>query len=423
MNGLAIRGGNPVRTKSWPRWPKVTNNTEKIIADVLHSGRWAISGSYAGQECFERKFARAFASYNGTRYCVPCTSGSTALTLALRALDIGPDQEVLVPGLTWVACPAAVCEVGAIPILVDIDEASLCMSAASAEEAINEKTAAILLVHLMCSVADLDAFLELSERHRIPIIEDCAQSHGALWRKRRVGGFGRIGCFSMQQTKVLTSGEGGAVITDDPALHERLEQLRADGRRFSGAPVLGELELEERGEVLGRNYSLSEFNAALLLEGLERLDEEHAWRHARAEHLGRCLRRVGGVRTIVHPPEVNVPSYFNYPIILDLAEFGNHTNKTIARALQAELNVAVKPIYPPLNQHRLYNPSTLPLFRSCPAAVDPKRFDLPKATEISQRCVCLPHQVLLADDGSMEDIALAVEKVKRHSSQLSSEVT
>ena len=123
MNGLAIRGGNPVRTKSWPRWPKVTNNTEKIIADVLHSGRWAISGSYAGQECFERKFARAFASYNGTRYCVPCTSGSTALTLALRALDIGPDQEVLVPGLTWVACPAAVCEVGAIPILVDIDEA------------------------------------------------------------------------------------------------------------------------------------------------------------------------------------------------------------------------------------------------------------------------------------------------------------
>src|ERR1700674_2949121 len=220
---LALYGGTPVRTKPWPRWPRSDNATKKQVMGVLSSSRWAISGPFAGSESYERKFASAYAQFHNVRYCVPTANGSSALTIALEALGVTHGSEVLVPGLAWVACASSVAGIGAIPVLVDVEPDTLCMSPAEAAAAVTRKTSAILVVHLFSAVAKMDQFLPLSRATGLPLLEDCSQAHGASWKGRRVGTFGAIGVFSMQQTKVLTSGEGGAAITNNPKLYDRLQ--------------------------------------------------------------------------------------------------------------------------------------------------------------------------------------------------------
>lgn len=419
---LAILGGSPVRTRAWPKWPRADAETERALRDVLHSGRWALSGPYVGETSQERRFAAAFAEYHGVPYCTPTTSGTASLTLALLALEVGPGDEVLVPGLTWVACASAVLAIGAVPVLVDIDFESLAMSPEAAQHAITERTRAILLVHPFCTLAALPQFLALSRAAGIPLIEDCSQAHGAAWQGRRVGTFGEIGCFSMQQSKVLTSGEGGACITRSAELAARLEQLRSDGRMFSPAAVRkGTLELTEVGAVQGRNLCLSEFQAALLLDRLKHLDSENAHRAARAAVLSRLLAGLDGVSVLSTPPDVTARTYYNFVIRIDPARFGGHTVDLVAQALSQELNTGVNPVYRPMNRHPLYQPLKAPRgsvsdqeWRRRDAA----RFTTPTADTIRATCLTLTHPVLLDTDESMADIATALAKVQERAADL-----
>ena len=419
---LAILGGRPVRTRPWPKWPRADRGAERVLLDVLHSGRWALSGAYAGETCYERRFATAFAEYNGVPYCTPTTSGTAALTLALLALNIGPGDEVLVPGLTWVACASAVLAIGAVPVLVDVDEESLAMSPAAAKKAVNGRTQAIMIVHPFCTLAAIDDFLALSRAAGIPLIEDCSQAHGATWAGQRVGTFGVVGCFSMQQSKVLTSGEGGAAITQDRGLYERMEQLRSDGRMFSpGAARVGRLELVEIGDVQGRNLCLSEFQAALLLNRLEHLDEENAHRAARASTLGRLLDGILGVSLLRAPTQVTARTFYNLALRIEQDHFGGSNVDTISRALAEELNTPVNPVYRPMNRHRLYQP--MKTSRGDLSDVDwqkrdAARFVTPGAEKCRASYLTLTHPVLLDDDAAMGDIARALAKVQARAADL-----
>src|SRR5262249_20614829 len=244
---LALFGGDPVHDASWPVWPAPTSSALRMLQEAATSGRWAVSGAFVGTEPFERRFLRAFAGYQGVPYAVPTTNGSAALTIAMEALGIGPGAEVIVPGLTWVACASAVAALGAVPVIVDVDPKTLSISARAAEAAITGRTRAMLVVHAYCSCADIDAFVALSARAGVPLIEDCSQAHGAEWDGRKLGTFGQLGVFSLQQTKVLTCGEGGVVTTSSAELHDRLQQLRADGRRYAAQQTAGQLDLEEAG--------------------------------------------------------------------------------------------------------------------------------------------------------------------------------
>lgn len=419
---LAILGGEPVRKRSWPRWPRADQETERTLLQVLHSGRWALSGAYAGEACFERRFAKAFAAYHGVPYCTPTTNGSSALTLALLALNVGPGDEVLVPGLTWVACASAVLGIGAVPILVDVDRDNLAMSPSDAKAAITTRTRAILIVHPFCTLAAIDEFLALSSATGIPLIEDCSQAHGATWKHQRVGTFGDVGCFSMQQSKVLTSGEGGAVITKDRRLFERIEQLRSDGRMFASTEArIGRLELLEVGEVQGRNLCLSEFQAALLLDRLQHLDAENEHRAARARTLDRMLAGIEGVTTLSVPPEVTSRTYYNLVMRIEPDRFCGHNVDTVARALSEELNTSVNPVYRAMNRHPLYQPLKSPrgdLSRSEWLRRDPARFSTPNAEWIRATCLSLTHPVLLDEDAGMDDIVRAIIKVQASAQDL-----
>src|SRR5258708_17044047 len=128
FENLAILGGLPVRRMPWPKWPRADEGTERNLLDVLYSGRWAISGIYNGQKLYERRFAEAFAEFHAIPFCVPVCNGTAALTVALEALDVRYGDEVLVPGITWVACASAVAGIGGIPVLVDVEPDTLCMS-------------------------------------------------------------------------------------------------------------------------------------------------------------------------------------------------------------------------------------------------------------------------------------------------------
>jgi dTDP-4-amino-4,6-dideoxygalactose transaminase len=427
LDRLAILGGEPVRQRAWPKWPRADEGTERALLRVLHSGRWSLSGAYAGETCNERRFASAYAEFNGVPYCTPTTSGSASLTLAMLALGVGPGDEVLVPGLTWVACASTVLAIGAVPIPVDIEQDSLAMSASAAKAAITDQTRAIMLVHPFCTVAQLDEFVALSSATRIPLIEDCSQAHGSAWNGQRVGTFGDVGCFSMQQSKILTCGEGGAAITRRKDLHERMEQLRADSRMYSTAPPRdGRLELMEVGSVQGRNLALSEFQCALLLDRLPHIDAENEQRHARANILRRLVAdTTNGVSLLTAAPEVTKHAYYNLVIRVDLQQFANQTVDMIARALADELNTNVNPVYRPMSRHPLLQPLKAPrgnLSDKEWARRDISQFSLPVAERIRATCFTLTHPVLLDDDAGMEDIARAIAKVQALAPDLSNVV-
>ena len=399
-------------TVSWPKWPSHDSDTLKIVNEVLESTRWTISGAYTGQEAYERRFARAFADYCGTLYCTPVTSGTSALTISLLALGVGAGDEVLVPGLTWVACASATCSVGAVPVLVDIDPMSLSMSPQAAQARINAKTKAILLVHPYCRTADIDAFLDISERYAIPLIEDCSQAHGAMWRGRKVGSFGALGCFSMQQAKVLTSGEGGAVVTSDPVLAEKLEQLRADGRLFSGTPVESRLELVERGAVQGQNFCLTEFQSAILLDRLQHLDQQNTQREACAETLRALFEGEEDFITFLRRDPRNTRcTYYNLVMKVGLKKyFPGCTIDALALAMTQALNVQVSPLYQPMNSFRLYNPLSSPRIKNFSNRFDfePARYPLPQAESARLDHITLPNWVLLGGADSAHRIAMAL---------------
>jgi dTDP-4-amino-4,6-dideoxygalactose transaminase len=274
------------------------------------------------------------------------------------------------------------------------------------------------VVHLYSSMADMDGFRGLAAGAGVPLIEDCAQAHGAAWGDARAGTLGAVGVFSMQQTKVLTAGEGGAVITASSALADRLEQLRADGRVFRRPPPrIGELELAERGDVMGANLALSEVQAALLLEGLTRLESENEVRERNARRLDAVLGELPGVSPVRCPPGQTRRSYYHYVVRVDVRRLRRPDVGPLVAMLSAELNFPAERVYRPLNDHPLYRPATkrtTALSDAYRAAIDPARFRLPECERAHAEVISFHHRLLLGDDRDMDDVIRAFQKVWAH---------
>ena len=234
---------------------------EEAALRAMRSG-WYIMGKEL--ETFEAQFA----DYLNRRFCIGLNSGLDALTLAVRALGIGPGDEVIVPANTYIASVLGVTENGAVPVFVEPDE-YFCLNADRVEEAITDRTKAILPVHLYGQPCDMEKICAVAQKHGLYVIEDCAQSHGARLNGKLTGTFGTIGCFSFYPTKPLGAlGDSGAVVTDDPILADKLRKLRNYG---SGTKYVNELE--------GVNSRLDEVQAAVLQVGLRHLEEGNQYRN------------------------------------------------------------------------------------------------------------------------------------------------
>jgi len=235
--------------------PVTDEEEEKAVAEVLQSGRYA-DGPKA------KEFEKNFSEYIKTQHAVATSSGTAALHMALIACGVKPGDEVIVPALTFFATVESVLHQGAIPVFADLDPKTYCIDPKDMEKKISNKTKAIIPVHFFGEPAEIDEIVEISHRHNLHVVEDCAQAHGAEFKGKKVGSFGDANCWSFYATKNMTTGEGGMVTTDNKEFAEKIFALRNHG-------------MTNRNDhtILGYNYRLSEIHAAIGVVQLKKLEK------------------------------------------------------------------------------------------------------------------------------------------------------
>lgn len=250
----------------------VKSELDAALLEVFDSGHWV------GGKCVS-DFENAFSDYLGVNHCISCANGSDALELALKALDIGMGDEVLVPAVSWVATAAAVSNVGAIPVFVDIIHSEYTMDVSQIQDFITSRTKAVIPVHLYGMPARMEEILRIAQEYHLKVIEDCAQAHGSCIKGRKVGTFGDIACFSFYPTKNLGAlGDAGCVVTKNDELALRVRRLSDHGQ----------LKKHDHKEV-GRNSKMDPIQAVILRNRLERLDQCNETRIALAHYYNDVL--------------------------------------------------------------------------------------------------------------------------------------
>lgn len=402
----ALLGGKPVRSGPFPGWPVIGDNDIKGWVDVLRSGIWnRLNGDLAA------RFETAWAERLGCRHALATSSGTTALFAALNALEVGPGDEVIVPPYTFVATINVVLLQHALPVFVDTDRETFQIDATKIDAAVTDKTRCLMPVHLGGAAADLDTILEVGKKRNVPVIEDACQSHLAEWRGKKVGTLGAMGCFSFQASKNLNSGEGGAVVGDDESLLASCRGFHNNGRGVGGYARNG------------CNLRLTEFQAALLLSQLTRLEDQSRTRERNAAYLTGLLRDIPGITPARMYEGCTRNAYHLYMFRYDPKEFDGMPRSQFLRALSAE-GIPASGGYTPLNREPFLK-ATLQS-RAYRAAYPSERLneaiermqDCPSNDALCEEAVWLTQTMLLGPKGDMDQIAEAVRKVQAHAGKL-----
>jgi perosamine synthetase len=309
----------------------------RYVTECIVTGWVSSSGKFVTQ------FEEMFANFCNTQYAVSTSNGTTALHLALLALGIGGGDEVIVPSLTFIATANAVTYTGARPVFVDSEEKTWNIDPQLIEDAITSRTKAIIPVHLYGHPADMDPIIEISARYNLKIIEDAAEAHGAQYKGQNVGGIGTIGIFSFYGNKIVTTGEGGMVVTNQPEIADKIRLLRDHGmsksRRYWHT-------------MLGYNYRLTNIQAALGVAQLEKIDSIIDKKITIANNYTEQLKNVPG---IILPPRKDWAKnvYWMYSILVDEDKFGMDRDALI-KILERE-EIETRPFFPPIHTQPIYN--------------------------------------------------------------------
>jgi len=402
---LALHGGKRSIPQSIldriPLWPPVFPNVPRLFNQVYRSRQWSFGGKN------ELAFAQAFAEYHTAEHGVFMVNGTVTLECALQALGVGPGDEVIIPALTWMATAMAVVYRGAVPVFVDIEPDTMCIDPAKVKKAVTKKNKAIIPVHLYGSMADMDAIMDLANQKGLAVIEDCAHAHGGVWAGKGVGSIGHIGSFSFQQSKTLTSGEGGACITNDEGLASKLHRLKhigydrqsAQGKASSGPPE----------GLICRNYRGTEFHALILLESLKHLRKQTEKRDANAKRLARLIRDIPGIKLQARGRRADLQGYYGLFFRFDPASFGGVELGRLIEVFSAE-GLSLGKTYDPVYRHTLWN---------VPASMY-RKADPCRTCEFIcyQSALGLSHTWLLADEKTIDAVSETLHKVWRHRSEL-----
>lgn len=424
MSRLAIHGGAPVRTRGFSSWPVFDHRELEAARQVIESGRWwrysldeaqDLQGERSQVALFQEEFAR----YQGAGCGVAVANGSVALDIAVRALDIGPGMEVIVPGYTYVTGVTCVLQSNAVPVFVDISPDTYNIDPDAVERAVSERTAAVLPCHFGGQVADMDRLQEICRRRGLRLLEDAAHAQGSRWKGRGAGAIGAAGVFSFQNAKNMTAGEGGLITTDDPALAERMQCLAWAGRR-RGRPWY---EFHE----LGWNARLTELQAAMLRVQLTRLEEQNRRRRENAAYLTGRLQQIGGLEPVRIDPRGEHWSVHIFMIRYDPQAFGGLPRARLLEAVNAEGIPAISgythAVYanPMFREQRFYG-------RGCPVSCGHYGRSLDYAAFAESCPVCeracasealwLEHRLFLGTREDMDSIAEAFSRVKEHAAEL-----
>jgi dTDP-4-amino-4,6-dideoxygalactose transaminase len=396
-------GGTPVRTAPFPDWPVIDAREDKALLEVLHGRKW-----YRGSGETVTRFEKAYAELTGARHCIATANGTSALLTSLAGLDVGPGDEVILPPYTFVATLNVILLQYALPIFVDSDIETSQIDAGKIEDAVTDRTTALLPVHLGGNPADLDKTMEISRRRKIPVIEDACQAVMGEWRGRKLGTVGTTGCFSFQASKNLNSGEGGAILTDDDEVADRCYAFHNHSRpRRRGGFAYGSSR--------AANLRLTEFQAGLLLAQMTRLEGQAKTRDENAAHLTAELSEIPGIRPARMYEGCTRNGYHIYMARYEAEKFAGLPRATFIKALRAE-GIPCSGGYRPLNKEaliqatletrayqRIYPPEVLAAWE--------ERNRCPVNDQLCEEAVWFGQTMLLGPRSDMDDIATAIRKI------------
>ncbi|MFA8435568.1 MAG: DegT/DnrJ/EryC1/StrS family aminotransferase [Marinifilaceae bacterium] len=380
-----------------PNWPQFNNREKELILEVLESRKWwRMNGDKVVN--FEKKFAEC----HGAEYCLAVTNGTHALELSLASLEIGKGDEVIVPAITFISTATAPIYNGATPVPVDCDPQTFCINADAIEAAITPKTKAIIPVHMAGHPCDMDKICEIAKKHKLKIIEDAAHAHGAEWRNKRIGTFGEFAIFSFQNGKIMTSGEGGAIITNSKELYEKAFLIHTVGRpKFD--KVYEHIEL-------GSNYRMNEFQAAILLAQLERLEEQNRIREKNAKTLDNLLKNIDGITSQGRDSRVSLNTHYMYMFYYDSKEFNGMLREEFVQLLN-DSGIPAFICFPIVSRTEFFEKGK---FRSHLLKQEVRnKYSLPNSEAIANNVVWLPHFLLLGNESFINQIADTIGDIKK----------
>ena len=396
---LALLGGRPIRTRSFPSWPVFGKAEEKRLLRVLHSGKW---GKLHGPEV--ARFEERFAALHGCRHGIGVVNGTVSLRIALQAAGIQAGDEVIIPPYTFFSTASAVIEANAVPVFADIEPDTFNLDPRAVEAALTPRTRAIIPVHFAGQPADMEAFMRLARRRKLLVLEDAAHAHGALHRNRPAGSLGHLASFSFQSSKNLTAGEGGLLTTNDDALASACRSIHNCGRVPDG--------IWYEHHVISGNYRLGEFQGAVLNAQLDRLEAQTRTRDRNGRHLASRLTALPGLEPQKRPAACTRHSYHLFMLRFDAAAFGA-PRAAVIRALQAE-GIPCSPGYGlPLHQQPMFrNRAFGPFLPGIGRRLDYRQTRCPVSERLCSETLWLEQSLFLGSRRDMDDIACAFEKVQ-----------
>ena len=435
MSQLALLGGEKAVRQPFPEWPIWDDTDRAAVNDVLESGKWwmyaygdAELGSDDGDAGAQNQqsplsqveqFEQELAAFHNVKHAAAVNTGSAALDICMRAIDLAPGDEVITTPYTFFATSQCILNANALPVYVDIDPQTYNIDATKIEEAITNRTRAILPVHFSGELADVAAIADIARRHGLRIIEDAAQSQGASLRgKRFVGSFGDAAIFSFQASKCLTCGEGGAILTNSDEFAEAAWSLRHYGRTKDG--------LWYQHHRLAANNRMTEFQGALLRTQLRKLAEQNSRRMQNVDYFYRKLSEIDGLTPVRLHPDAETRSHYLVMLRYDASRWAGLSRERFLEALIAEgvpafSGYSFLNFENPLFDRLDFSSAQSPYMSGREKPIDYRGF-LEKCPHADRACreeaVWLMHQLFLGDKNHIDGILHAIAKIKDRQWQL-----
>jgi dTDP-4-amino-4,6-dideoxygalactose transaminase len=410
---LALLGGEPVRTSKWLDWPVWNKDAEEPMMALLRSGNW-FRGE--GNKC--REFEKAYAELIGAKRVLATASGTTALITALHTLGVDAGDEVIVSPYTFIATYNVVFNQKALPVFVDTDQETFNINPHKIEEKINERTAAILPVHILGLPADMNRILAIGKKHSLPVIEDACQAWLAEYDGKKCGTLGDLGCFSFQNSKHIPSGEGGAISGSNDALMDRCFSYHNCGRPY-GSSMKGMGE----NPVRGSNKRITEVQAGLLLSQIVRARSDADKRLENALYLDSKFKEMPGIIPYKLTDGATRSSYHLYPFRYKKEHFDGLPRHKFLSALRAEgipcakgygqqyFDGLIEEAISSKGYTRLFSKERLDRYRE-------ELHNLPDNDQLTTEAVWFYQNMLLAEKQDMDDIVNAVQKIYENRKKL-----
>ena len=412
---LAMLGGQPVRTKPFPKWPMWNPETdEKRVLEVLRSGVWS-------RKDVVNEFENKWAETIGTKRCLAVVNGTNALITSLVQLNIGGDDEVIVTPYTFIACIQAVLMAGAMPVFVDVDPETFQMNPDKIEAKITSRTRAIMPVHILGLPSDMERIMAIAQKHNLLVVEDACQAWLAEVNHKKVGTFGNAGCFSFQNSKNIPIGEGGAIVSDDDEFMDRCYSYHNYG--LPHGAIIGAVGNE--AVLLGSKIRMTEYQAAIGLAQLARLESQTVIRIRNAEYLKSKISDIPGIIPYKLYDNVTRAAFHIFAFRYKKEEFKGLPRDTFLKALRAEGIPNLSGYAPFLNKQpylanafqsknfqKMYPKEMLNYNRYA------ERNQCPENDILCLEAVWFMQNLLLGDQSDMDDIVMAIEKIYNNADKI-----